>query len=332
MIFRMEPRRTASTHLQPRADSGWRANWFRIIYYHDRRDERAFDLVLIGCILASTLVTVLDTVEALRAQVHVLFHALEWVFTAVFTAEYLLRLLVVKQPWRYARSFFGIIDLLAILPSFIELLLAGSGHLMVIRVLRVLRIFRILKLTEYTGASHQMLDALKRSRNKIFVFLITVLSLTTIFGSIMFLVEGPQNGFTSIPRGIYWAIVTMGTVGYGDITPKTPLGQFIASIIIIVGYGIIAVPTGIYSAELVAGARWQRRLEEHRGNGNAADATAELGNALNIDCPRCGLHGHAADARYCRRCGEALMSYPSKGVNRATACPDSSVRADRVPA
>ncbi len=328
MICLMEPRRTASTHLQPRTDSGWRANWFRIIYYHDRRDERAFDLVLIGFILASTLVTVLDTVETVRAQMHVLFHALEW----VFTAEYVLRLLVVDRPWRYARSFFGVIDLLSILPSFIELLLAGSGHLMVIRMLRVLRIFRILKLTEYTGASHQMLDALKRSRNKILVFLVAVLSLTTIFGSIMFLVEGPQNGFTSIPRGIYWAIVTMGTVGFGDITPKTPLGQFITSIIIIVGYGIIAVPTGIYSAELVAGARLQRRLEEHRTHGNGNGAAGHISDEQDIDCPRCGLHGHAADARYCRRCGEALTVVGSSDGVKAATCPGSSARADRAPA
>ncbi|OIQ75525.1 cyclic nucleotide-gated potassium channel [mine drainage metagenome] len=283
--------RTASTRLQPIADKGWRATWFRIIYHHDHPDERLFDLTLIALIVLSVLATVLGSVQTIMASLHGVFHGLEWVFTVAFTVEYLLRVSVVKQPLRYMRSFYGIIDLLAILPSYLELILAGSGHLMAIRVLRVLRIFRILKLYEYTRASQQMIDALYSSRSKIFVFLLSVLALTTVFGSIMYLVEGPENGFTSIPRSIYWAIVTMATVGFGDITPKTPLGQFITSGIIIVGYGIIAVPTGIYSAELI------NRMRQ--------DKPAATGK-YPVDCSRCGLHGHDADARYCRRCGEPL--------------------------
>lgn len=312
--------RQSSTKLAPRSEEGWRGYWYRVMYFHDARDEKLFDLVLIGFILLSVLITVLDSVQSVHARAHGALYVLEWVFTVAFTVEYVLRLSVVKNPWRYARSFFGIIDLMSFLPAYLELLFLGSGHLMVIRTFRVLRIFRILKLMEYTSASNQMLDALARSKNKIFVFVLSVLTLTTIFGSIMYLVEGPQNGFTSIPRGIYWSIVTMATVGFGDITPKTALGQIITSGIIIVGYGIIAVPTGIYSAELINSYRNQRRLEEHR-EAQALDPTS---------CMRCGLVGHTSDARYCRRCGEALP-----GVNAAAhpeaVCPDSSDREDRAP-
>ncbi len=310
--------RQSSTKLAPRSKEGWRAYWYRVMYYHDTRDEKLFDLVLIGFILLSVLITILDSVQAVHARAHGVFYALEWVFTVAFTLEYVLRLAVVQNPWRYARSFFGVIDLLSFLPAYLELVFLGSVHLSVIRTLRVLRIFRILKLMEYTSASNQMLDALARSKNKIFVFVLSVLTLTTIFGSIMYVVEGPQNGFTSIPRGIYWAIVTMATVGFGDITPKTALGQIITAGIIIVGYGIIAVPTGIYSAELINSYRNQRRLEEHRVN----DSTT---------CPRCGLVGHADDARYCRRCGEPLPGI-REPEHPAAASPDSSDSAGRAPA
>ncbi|MGA8008803.1 MAG: ion transporter, partial [Thiomonas sp.] len=235
-------------------------------------------------------------------------------FTIAFTIEYALRISVVKNPVRYTLSFYGVIDLFAILPSYIGLIFAGTGYLMVIRILRVLRIFRILKLSEYTGASNQLMEALYRSKNKIFVFLLSVLILTTIFGSVMYLVEGPQNGFTSIPRGIYCAIVTMATVGFGDITPKTALGQLITSGIVIIGYGIIAVPTGIYSAELINSARIQRHLAK------ASDK--------KIDCPRCGLHGHAEDARFCRRCGHAL---PGTALSPESSSPGSSDSEDRAP-
>jgi voltage-gated potassium channel len=312
-IQSMTINRTASTSVEARSQDGWRGKWFRIIYFHDKKDEKLFDLLLIALIVLSVLVTMLDTVAVIHAHMHSIFHGLEWVFTIAFTIEYILRLSVVKNPLRYATSFFGVIDLLAIVPSYIELIFAGSGHLMVIRMLRVLRIFRILKLSEYTGASHQLLDGLYRSKNKILVFLMSVLILTTIFGSVMYLVEGPANGFTSIPRGIYWAIVTMATVGFGDITPKTPLGQIITSGIIIIGYGIIAVPTGIYSAELINSMRTQRHLDKAKDK--------------KIDCPRCGLHGHEEDARFCRRCGQSL---PGTAFSPEAASPDSSDSADQA--
>ena len=314
--------RQSSTPLAPRSQTGWLGYWYRVMYFHDTKDEKLFDLVLIGFILLSVLITVLDSVQAVHARAHGAFYVMEWIFTVAFTLEYVLRLSVVQNPWRYARSFFGIIDLLSFLPAYLELLFLGSGHLTVIRTFRVLRIFRILKLMEYTSASNQMIDALSRSKNKIFVFVLSVLTLTTIFGSIMYLVEGPQNGFTSIPRGIYWAIVTMATVGFGDITPKTALGQIITSGIIIVGYGIIAVPTGIYSAELVNSYRNQRRLEEHRA-AETEDRTTS--------CERCGLVGHTPDARYCRRCGEGLPGVSAAGRPGAVS-QDSSDSGDRAPA
>ncbi len=270
--------------LQPASASGWRAWAFRIIFRHAERDERFFDLTLIALILVSVVVVILDSVESIHAVAGRWFYLVEWVFTLTFTVEYAVRLAVLKRPWRYATSFYGIVDLLAIVPTYLGLFITGGAELIVIRVLRILRIFRILKLAEYVGEAGTLISALARARRKITLFVVVVIALTTIFGSVMYLVEGPENGFTSIPRGIYWAIVTMATVGFGDITPKTPLGQLITSIIIIVGYGIIAVPTGIYTAELIRGRR------EAQGSG----------------CPRCGLAPHSAEARYCHGCGERL--------------------------
>lgn len=279
--------------LQPASEHGWRGWAFRIIFRHGQRDERLFDLALIVAILVSVLVVILDSVEQIHAVAGDAFYLVEWVFTLVFTVEYVVRLSVLKRPWRYATSFYGIVDLLAIVPTYLGLFFAGAAHLIVIRVLRILRIFRILKLSEYVGEASTLLAALARSRRKITLFVCVVLALTTIFGSIMYLVEGPEHGFTSIPRGIYWAIVTMATVGFGDITPKTTLGQVITSVIIIVGYGIIAVPTGIYTAELIRGRR----------------------DARGSACPRCGVATHRDDARYCHGCGERL-----DGASRQAPC------------
>lgn len=270
--------------LQPATGSGWRAWAFRIIFQHAARDERAFDLTLIVLILLSVGVVILDSVESIHAVAGRWFYLIEWVFTLVFTLEYAVRLAVLKRPWRYATSFYGIVDLLSILPTYLGLYFRGGAELIVIRVLRILRIFRILRLAEFVGEAGFLISALVRARRKITLFVVTVVALTTIFGAVMYLVEGPEHGFTSIPRGIYWAIVTMATVGFGDITPKTPLGQFITSIIIIVGYGIIAVPTGIYTSELIRGRR----------------------EAQAAGCPRCGLAPHDAQARYCHGCGERL--------------------------
>ncbi len=269
---------------EPSSAHGWRARWHRIIFRHAKRDERLFDLILIVLILASVLVAMLDSIAAVDREWGIWLRAAEWVATIAFTAEYLVRLAVVRHPWRYARSFYGVIDLLAILPTYLSLVFVGAQHLIVIRVLRILRVFRILKLTQYVGEAGVLMSALYASRRKILVFVISVVSLATIFGAVMYLVEGPENGFTSIPRGIYWAVVTMATVGFGDITPKTGLGQAITMIIIIIGYGIIAVPTGIFTAAMVKG----------------------RGEARGEPCQRCGLADQTADARFCRRCGERL--------------------------
>ena len=315
--MKFQPRLFSDPQLNPATDTGWRRRWFDIIYRHDTPPSRNFDLALVLAILASVIVIMLDSVQAFHARHAGVLYALEWAFTLLFTAEYALRLATVRRPLRYAVSIWGIIDLLSILPTYISVLVPGAQSLLVVRILRILRIFRILKLVTYLGEARQLTRALVASRRKIGVFLFTVVTLVVIMGSLMFVIEGEENGFTSIPRSIYWAIVTMATVGFGDITPKTALGQIITAGIIIVGYGIIAVPTGIYSAELINSYRNQRRVEEHR-QAEEEDATA---------CSRCGLVGHTADARYCRRCGEALPV-----ISRATSSPDSSDSADRAPA
>jgi voltage-gated potassium channel len=209
----------------------------------------------------------------------------EWVFTILFTIEYLVRLWCVKD-WRvYATSFYGIVDLLAVLPSYLALFVTGSGYLLVIRILRILRLFRVLKLARYVSAADALVEAMVQSWRKILVFLYVILTIVVIFGSAMFLIEGPENGFTSIPRGVYWGIVTLTTVGFGDITPQTPLGQAVAAIVMIMGYGIIAVPTGIYAAEL-------RDVMVRRRERNP--------------CPECSRTGHDEDAKFCKYCGASF--------------------------
>ncbi len=278
-------RGTHSRPCGPATTSGWRARWFHIIFDHDDRPSRLFDVALIVAIVSSILVTVLDSVADLHDRVTRLFYVLEWVFTILFTAEYLLRIAVVERPRAYMRSFFGIVDLLAVLPTYLSLALAGSQYLLVVRALRILRIFRVLKMTRYVDESNMLWSALMRGRHKILVFVSTILTLVLIFGALMYLVEGPDNGFSSIPRSMYWAVVTMTTVGFGDITPHTTLGQLLTSVIMLVGYSIIAVPTGIFAAELAAGMREARR---------------------RIACPACRLQDHETDAHYCRHCGAAL--------------------------
>jgi voltage-gated potassium channel len=274
----------AKVEFEPAASSGWRAECYRIIFFHGERDERLFDVILIVAIIFSVLVAMLDSVADYDRDWGEWLRAAEWAATILFTVEYLVRLAVVRHPWRYACSFFGVIDLLAVLPTYLSLLFVGAQHLIVIRVLRILRVFRILKLSQYVGEASALLGALYESRRKVLVFVVSVVSLATVFGAIMFLVEGPENGFTSIPRGVYWAIVTMATVGFGDITPKTGLGQAITTVIIMIGYGIIAVPTGIFTAAMVS-------------NQSKRRAAA---------CERCGLNDQAEDARFCRRCGDRL--------------------------
>ena len=270
---------------EPARGAAWRARWFGIIFGHYDRPGRRFDVILILAIVASILVTMLDSVQDLHQRFGAAFYFAEWAFTLTFTAEYLVRLWVVRRPWGYARSFFGIVDLLSVLPTYVSLLLAGSQYLLVIRALRILRIFRVLKLTRYVGEATLLGSALIRSRRKVLVFVSTFLTLVLIFGALMYLIEGPGNGFTSIPQSMYWAVVTMTTVGFGDITPHTVLGKMLTSLIILVGYSIIVVPTGIFTAELASGIRDARQRRR---------------------CEECGLTGHEADARFCRHCGAKL--------------------------
>jgi voltage-gated potassium channel len=268
----------------PARDSGWRGKTFEVIFGHETKAGKTFDVLLIFAIMASVAVVMLDSVAALQA-LHPLFLGAEWVFTLLFTAEYLLRLATVRKPSSYAFSFFGVVDVLAVLPTYLSLLVPGGQYLIVIRILRVLRVFRVLKLVRYVGEARTLGLALRASRYKITVFLLTVLTIVVVVGSAMYLVEGPEHGFTSIPRGVYWAIVTLTTVGYGDVAPETPMGQALAALVMIMGYGIIAVPTGIVTVELANQARQQ---------------------GLIISCSSCGHSGHDQDARYCKRCGGGL--------------------------
>lgn len=233
----------------------------------------------------SIVVVMLDSVESIRMQHGQILIILEWCFTILFTIEYLLRLTCVGKPWLYMKSFYGIIDLLAIIPTYVSLLIPVSRYLLVIRALRMLRIFRVLKIIQYVDAGSILVKALQASRQKITVFLFTVLNIVIIMGSLIYLIEGPENGFTSIPLSIYWCIVTLTTVGYGDISPQTGIGQVIAAFIMIIGYGIIAVPTGIVSAEMI-------RTREK--------------TVSTQSCPQCSSEGHSSDAKYCKNCGAKL--------------------------
>lgn len=257
----------------------------RIIFEFDTPAGKAFDVTLIVVIVLSVIAVMLDSVHAIAIHYQSILKWLEWVFTGLFTVEYILRLYSAREARRYATSFFGIVDLLAILPSYLSLLLPHSHYLLTVRVLRVLRVFRILKLARFVGEAGTLRRALKASRYKISVFLTTVIAIVVIVGSVMYLIESPESGFTSIPASIYWAIVTMTTVGYGDISPHTALGQALASVLMVVGYGIIAVPTGIMTVEL---------------------SRAHQQELLLARCHACGREGHDRDAAFCKYCGERL--------------------------
>lgn len=277
--------------LNPATETGWRRTWFDIIYRHDTPPSRNFDLVLIGLIVASVLVVMADSAPTFQAMHSAWLYPLEWAFTLLFTLEYVVRLMVVRRPLRYALSLWGIIDLLSILPTYLSVLLPGSQSLLVVRVLRMLRLFRILKLTQYVEEGGVLAGALWRSRRKIFVFISALITVVVIFAALMYVVEGPEHGFTSIPTSMYWAVVTMATVGYGDIAPQTGVGRLIASVLILIGYSVIAVPTGIYTAELASSLR------------EAAHETSHLDRR---GCPECALEGHDPDAKFCRGCGHSL--------------------------
>lgn len=246
---------------------------------------KLFDVLILVAIITSVLVVMLDSVLFLRLQYGRLFFVAEWFFTILFTIEYALRLYSAPNRRRYVTSFYGAVDLLALLPTYLSLFFAGTHYLLVVRILRILRIFRVFRLKSYMQQAGFLAAAFKTSQHKITVFFLSLLLLVTIFGSVLYVVEGPENGFTSIPLSIYWAVVTLTTVGYGDISPKTPLGQAIASMVMITGYAIIAVPTGIFTAELTRTMRPQLQP---------------------ISCPNCGKFGHATNAKFCDRCGHDL--------------------------
>lgn len=260
-----------------------------IIYGTDTVAGRLFDLILLGLILLSVFLVMLETVKGFDAKYHHELIILEWIITGFFTLEYLLRIATTNRPRNYIFSFFGIIDLLAILPMYLSFFLVGSKVFSIIRALRLLRLFKILNHPKFTGQSIHLLKALNASRGKITVFLYFVLISTILIGSIMYVVEGEENGFTSIPMSIYWTIVTLTTVGYGDISPQTPLGQFIASMVMILGYGIIAVPTGIVTAEFT------------RTNANKSEPEKN-------SCENCGVANHNPNAKFCYHCGHPLTA------------------------
>jgi len=257
---------------------------YEIVFEADTREGKAFDVTIIGLILLSVLLVLLDSIADIRERFGLAIHIIEWFITGVFLLEYLLRIWVLERPLNYIFSFYGLIDLMAILPNFLGLIMAGGQSLMVIRAVRLLRVFRIFKLSRYTLAGRTLAKALYRSREKIFMFISVIVTLVVIFGTIMYLVEGEENGFTSIPVSIFWAIVTLTTVGYGDISPATGFGQFLASIVMIMGYAIIAVPTGIVTSEMMR---------------------MPVANNTQV-CSVCMFDRHDDDALFCKRCGSRL--------------------------
>jgi voltage-gated potassium channel len=260
----------------------------QVIFETDTKAGRAFDVVLLVMILLSVTLTMLESVATLQLSYGRLLRRLEWVFTLLFTVEYFLRVYSSYNRRQYVFSFFGLVDLLAILPSYFSIFLTGGQYFAVIRILRLLRVFRILKMVRFLGEANTLTRALKASRAKITVFLVTVISIVVIIGSVMYVVEGPKSGFNNIPVSMYWAIVTLTTVGYGDIAPETASGRFLSALVMVLGYGIIAVPTGIVTAELARAERTNDRV-----------------------CPNCGLRYHDSDANFCRNCGERLEKVAS---------------------
>ncbi|MDM8520251.1 ion transporter [Anaerolineales bacterium HSG6] len=263
----------------------WHDRLHEIIFEADTPAGKLFDIVLIGSIACSVAVVLLDSIAEVQAKYGDFLYATEWFFTILFTIEYTLRLISVRSPLKYATSFFGVVDLLAIAPTYLSLFLPGGQYLLTIRVLRLLRIFRVFKLVTYINEAQVIITALQASHRKISVFLFTVMNIVIIIGSVMYVVEGAENGFVNIPTSIYWAIVTLTTVGYGDISPQTALGKMIASMVMIIGFAIIAVPTGIVTAEL---------------------AQAMKSQISTRACPSCSLDGHDHDAIYCKYCSALL--------------------------
>lgn len=265
-------------------EGNWRKKLHEIIFEAETTAGKAFDVVVICLILFSIFVVVLESVKSIRLEYGELLFILEWILTILFSLEYLLRIIAVKRPLRYILSFYGLIDLFSIVPTYISFFIPGTQYLLAIRILRLLRIFRILKLSAYISEANTIVNALQASKRKIIVFFTAVMSLVTIMGAAMYVIEGEEHGFTDIPTSVYWAIVTLTTVGYGDLSPKTALGKAFASLIMIIGYAIIAVPTGIVTAE------FSRKIKEF---------------STQV-CPECHFQEHDLDAVFCKICGARL--------------------------
>ncbi len=280
----------------------WRLKLQEIIYEADTPAGKLFDVVLLITIIASILLVMLESVNSIDSNYHNFLNISEWVITILFSIEYIARILTVKRPLNYIFSFYGIVDLLSTIPKYISLIFGGVHALAALRALRLLRIFRILKLARYLGASNNLVNALKASKAKIAVFLFAVVIVAIILGTIMYLIEGEENGFTNIPKSVYWCIVTLTTVGFGDIAPQTPLGQFIASLVMILGYGIIAVPTGIVSAEYTN----QNKSDEENELKNNSKNKSDMVQLNSQCCANCLNESHRDDAEFCHNCGQKL--------------------------
>jgi voltage-gated potassium channel len=266
----------------------WRQRLYIIIFFTNTPSGQRFDRYLLLAIMTSLVVVMLDSIEAVKYSYGDLLLALEWFFTAMFAIEYALRIYISPKPREYIFSFYGLIDLLAVVPAFIALIYADAQYLMIIRVIRMLRVFRVLKLSPYLSQANFLLTALRGSKQKIIVFFACIATMVTVFGTLMYVIEGPAHGFTSIPKGIYWAVVTLTTVGFGDIVPKTPLGQALSTLVMITGYSIIAVPTGIFTAELANAMRTEGQTQH--------------------PCPSCNKPQHEVSAAFCSRCGHSLFA------------------------
>ena len=273
--------------------SGWRHKLHEVIYEADTPAGKLFDIILFALIVLSVILVMLESVKHIDQEYHNILLTLEWGITIFFSLEYIARIISIKKPWKYIFSFYGIIDFVSTIPLYLAYIFAGSQVLLAVRAFRLLRVFRILKLVKFIGEASQLQSALRASRTKIAVFIYVVLILSVILGTLMYLIEGNDAGFTSIPRSIYWTIVTLTTVGYGDIAPETPLGQFLATVIMVLGYGIIAVPTGIVTAE------FSKSKKEGK----------DLGYMVHVNtqaCPSCSAEGHRDDATHCYNCGHSL--------------------------
>ena len=277
----------AEPEMDPGGSAGWQQKLYEVIFEADTGPGKLFDVLLLITILVSVIALMLESVESIEKQWGTWLRGIEWTITILFTIEYVFRILSVRRPLRYCTSFFGIVDLLAIVPTYLSVIVPGSRALSVVRVLRLVRVFRIFNLGRYERESQVLLKALKATQAKIIVFLLVIITLVLVMGALVYVIESPQPGskFTSIPRSVYWAIVTVTTVGYGDMSPQTVPGQFLAAVSMILGYAIIIVPSGIFSAEIIMSRRTKVTTQA---------------------CPSCMLEGHEKDAKYCRSCGDQL--------------------------